>query len=258
MRVPLDSTYLFERGPDGKYIGPPGVPVPAAQAPEVPLKPYDAISILRQPDFEYIRRVSIVGRVKYTGSFTLLNKTERLSDLIARAGGLSPDADSTAIVFIRQRDGVGRIGVDLPKVLKNPGYVDNLILVDGDSIVIPPYNAVVMVRGEVNAVRGNLNGPATAVAYVKGADIDYYIRAAGGATIRADRSRAFVTQPNGKLETKHRTALLYTVVPKPLPGAVVQVPEKDPLARRDWMAITQAGLSLVVSILGVAALIKQQ
>src|ERR1043166_5445387 len=104
IKVPLDSTYLFERGPDGKYLGPPGVPVQQGRAPEVPLKPYDAVSILRQPDFEYQRSVTIAGRVKYAGQYSLRSKTERLSDLIDRAGGLEPDAYPEGIAFIRQSD----------------------------------------------------------------------------------------------------------------------------------------------------------
>lgn len=254
--VPLDSSYLFERGPDGKYLGPPGIPVPASHVPEVELKPYDAVSIMRQPDFEYMRMVSIAGRVKYAGTYPLLNKTERLSDLLQRAGGLTPDADSAAIVFMRQHDSTGRIGVDLPKVLKNPNHVDNLILIDRDSIFIPAYNAIVMVRGEVNAGRSNGTSPATAVAYVKGADIDYYIRSAGGGTVKADEGKAYVTQPSGKVETKHRTALFYTSVPKPQPGAIVQVPEKDPNRRQDWIAVAQTSLQLVASLATVVILLK--
>jgi polysaccharide biosynthesis/export protein len=251
MLVPLDSTYLFERGPDGRYSGPPGLPAPASMVPEVLLKPYDAVSIMRQPEFEYIRTVTIAGRVRYAGTYPLLSKTERLSELVQRAGGLASDADSAAIMFVRQRDGTGRIGVNLPSVLKDARHVDNLILVDRDSIFIPAYNAVVMVRGEVNST-------AMAVAWVRGADIDYYIRSAGGGTLKADEGRAYVTQPSGKVETKHRTALFYTSVPKPLPGAVVQVPEKDPNSRRDWIAMAQGGLSLIASLLTVAVLIKQQ
>jgi protein involved in polysaccharide export with SLBB domain len=251
MRVPLDSTYLFERAPNGKYLGPPGVPVPTVSAPDVPLKPYDAVSVLRQPDFEYQRRVSIVGRVRYAGNYSLLSKTERLADLIQRAGGLATDADSSAIVFIRQRDSTGRIGIDLTKVLKNPRFVDNLILVDRDSIFIPAYNAVVMVRGQVNS-------PASAVAYVEGADIDYYIRAAGGGTPKADEGRAYVIQPSGKVETRHHTALFFASTPRPKPGSVVQVPLTDNAEKRDWIAVAQSSLSLLASLITVTVLLKRQ
>lgn len=256
MRVPLDSTYLFERLPDGRYLGPPGLAAPAALAPEVPLQPYDAVSVLRQPDFSYQRTASIVGRVRYAGTYTLKSKTERLYDLIQRAGGLAHDADSGAIVFIRQQDSTGRIGVNLPRVLRNPRDVDNLILVDRDSIYIPPYNAIVQVRGEVNALNGKGTSPAAAVAWVRGADIDYYIRSAGGGTNKADLGKAYVLQPNGKVETKHRVGLLFTSTPHPLPGSVVTVPESDPSTKTNWVAATQAGLSLLASLITVAYLIK--
>jgi protein involved in polysaccharide export with SLBB domain len=247
--APLDSTYLFERGPDGKYLGPPGVQVPSAHVPEQVLKPYDAIAVLRQPDFEYQRTVSVSGRVRLGGTYVLKSKTERLYDVLQRAGGLASDADSSAIVFIRQRDTTGRIGVNLPEVLRNPKYVDNLILADRDSIFIPPINSVVLVRGEVNS-------PASAVAYVRGADLDYYIRSAGGGTTKADAGKAYVVQPSGKVETKHRTALLYMSIPHPLPGAVVQVPMRDPNDRgADWAAITQLAVTTLATLTTTALLI---
>jgi protein involved in polysaccharide export with SLBB domain len=251
LQVPLDSTYLFERGADGRYFGPPGLAAPAVAAGDVLLRPYDAISVLRQPDFEYQRTVSIQGRVQYAGTYVLLSKTERLFDVIRRAGGLAADADSAAIVFLRQRDSTGRVGVDLPRVLKDPKHVDNIILVDRDSIFIPPHNAVVMVRGAVNS-------PASAVAYVRGADIDYYIRSAGGGSTKADVKKAFVTQPSGKVETKHRTALFYMSVPQPQAGSVVQVPERDPNERRtDWAAITQLAITTLATLTTTAVLIIQ-
>src|SRR5437588_11193246 len=66
-RVPLDSTYLFERDSLGRYVGPPGVPYPAKGAPEVPLKPYDNVLILRQPEFDFQRTVIVTGQVRFPG-----------------------------------------------------------------------------------------------------------------------------------------------------------------------------------------------
>jgi polysaccharide export outer membrane protein len=250
LRVPLDSSYLFERGRDGRYAGPPGVPVPTGLVPEFPLKPYDAVSILRQPDFEYQRTVTIAGRVKYAGQYSLKTKTESLADLIDRAGGLSPDAYPAGISFIRQSDSIGRIGIDLPSVLKDRRHIDNILLIDRDSIFIPAYNAIVTVRGAVNS-------PAAAVPYVNGADINYYVRAAGGGSFKADEDRAYVFQPNGKVETKHRSALVFTSNPRPEAGSVVVVPEKDPTNQRDWISVAQTSLSLLASLITVAVLIKQ-
>src|SRR5438874_6813867 len=79
VRVPLDSTYLFERDSAGQYVGPPGVPFPArGSAPEAPLEPFDNVLILRQPDFELQRTVTITGQVMYPGSYALKTKEDRL------------------------------------------------------------------------------------------------------------------------------------------------------------------------------------
>jgi protein involved in polysaccharide export with SLBB domain len=271
IEVPLDSTYLFERGPDGKYLGPPGIAVLQGRAPEVSLKPYDVVSVLRQPDFDYQRTVTLSGQVKFSGTYTLKSKTERLSDIIQRAGGLTGDAYAEGIGFYRRRDTTAlatsalskmglygdtlslkldRIGIDLPAVLKNPAHVDNLPLVDGDSIYIPKYNPIVSVRGAVNS-------PAAAVAYVSGANIDYYIGAAGGPSIRADAGKAFVFQPNGKVESKHQRPFGFSTQPEPQAGGVVVVPNKDPNAKgRDWVSIAQASISLLGTLATVIALVR--
>jgi len=246
-RVPLDSTYLFERTANGQYQGPPGIAAPSARAPEVPLKPYDAVLILRQPDWVLQRTVAIAGEVRYPGKYALTTKTETLRDLISRAGGLTRYAYAGGIAFVR--DSVGRIGVDLPDVLSRAGSVDNLPLVDGDSIFIPSFTPVVLVKGEVNSPIG--------VAYVRGADVDYYIRAAGGPTIKADMGRAYVAQPNGKIESKKHHALWADAVPKPQPGSTVTVPVKDPTHRTDWAAIATSATSILGALVAISALIKK-
>lgn len=218
-RVALDSTYLFERSPDGRYLGPPGLPARAAGADEVVLRPYDNVLILRQPEWELQRPVAIVGQVKYPGKYSLRSRTDRLSDLLERAGGLTAEAYPTGIEFYRNAGRLGRIGVDLPKVLKEPRFRDNLILASGDSIVIPEFNPVVRVAGAVNAP--------VAVAYVPGRTLQYYVSAAGGTARLADRGRTYVTQPSGKVESGLRR--------KALPGATIFVPEKDPADRNAFL-----------------------
>jgi polysaccharide export outer membrane protein len=247
VRVPLDSTYLFERGADGRFLGPPGAQVPASGAPEVLLRPYDNVLILRQPDFEYQRVVTLQGEVRYPGAYSLTSKTERLSDLIKRAGGLTDEAYGDGIVFTRRENGLGRVGVELSSAMRRYESPDNLILRDGDNISIPPYNAVVTIRGAVNA-------PST-VAYVRGRGIDYYIDAAGGPTPKADESHAYVTQPSGKLETVRKHLLLPDKVPRPRPGSIVTIPENDGQQRRDYVglftSLAQIIGSTVASIIAV-------
>ena len=81
MRVPLDSSYLFERTSQGKYLGPPGQPAPVGGSPEVELFPYDNVLIFRQPDWELQRTVSITGAVLYPGKYSLQTRADRLTHL---------------------------------------------------------------------------------------------------------------------------------------------------------------------------------
>src|SRR5207244_3147147 len=139
IRVAMDSTYLFERDSLGRYVGPPGVPFPAKGAPEVPLKPYDNVLILRQPEFDFQRTVSVTGQVRFPGTYSLRTKTDRLADVIARSGGLTRQAYADGIRFVRAVDNVGRINVDLTRALSDTTSSANIILQPGDAIEIPEY-----------------------------------------------------------------------------------------------------------------------
>lgn len=248
-RVPLDSSYIFERGPDGKYFGPPGLPAPRGDAPEVALSPYDNVLILRQPNWELQRQVVISGEVLYPGTYSLRTKTEKVADVIRRAGGLTPEAYADGVTFFRMNDSVGRIGIALPEVLRNPRSRDNIQLLDGDSIFIPRYNAVVNVKGAVNSP--------VAVTYVPGASLDHYIRAAGGITRRGDIKYAYVTQPNGKVEATGGK-FIFRSNPKPRPGSTVFVPEKDASERRvDYLATLGTIAQLAASFVAIAIALKQ-
>jgi protein involved in polysaccharide export with SLBB domain len=244
MRVPLDSTYLFGRRIGDVPAWPPGLPAGKAGAPETQLRPYDNVLIMRQPGWDLLRSVAVAGQVKYPGRYSLLSKTERLSDVIKRAGGLTGEAYPDGVEFYRRYDGTKpsaierlpgvpadtpaqrdttrsvpeRVGIDLAKVLENPEFRDNIILTGGDSIYVPEFNPVVMVQGSVNSPG--------AVAYTPGKNLDWYVNAAGGYTQRSDDKHAYVTQPNGARQGVKRKVILVDDVPKPRPGAVVYVPTK--------------------------------
>jgi protein involved in polysaccharide export with SLBB domain len=241
-RVPLDSSYLFERGPDGKYLGPPGLPAASGPNPEVLVSPYDNVLILRQPNWELQRTAVITGEVKYPGRYSLKTKSEKITDLIKRAGGITPDGYANGVVFYRTSNGVGRIGIELPDVLRNPKSLDNLPLQDGDSLFIPRYNAVVNVQGAVNAP--------VSVTWAPGKTLDYYIRAAGGPSRKADVGRAYVTQPNGKVEARQSHFLIPDGVPKPNAGSTIFVPERDP---NDKPIDLLSSIGVIAQVLGALA-----
>lgn len=246
IRVPLDSSYLFERSPDGHYSGPPGLPAPAGPTPDVILSSYDNVTILRQPNWELQRTVYLGGEVRFPARYALINKNEKVLDLIKRAGGLTPEAYVDGVNFYRPGNGV--IGIDLPKVVKNPRHRDNLLLQDGDSIYIPRYSNIINVTGLVNSPVG--------VTYAPGRDIAYYVRSAGGATRSGDLGRSYVKQPNGKVESVIKRPFAPDSYPVPRPGSVVFVPQKDPLDSplnyiQSLGSIAQVVASLVAIIVAV-------
>lgn len=247
LRTPLDSTYVFDRGRAGRYQGPPGIPAPAGGAPEFGLTAYDNVLIFRQPDWELQRTVALAGQVKYPGRYALKNRTDRLSDVLQRAGGLTREAYPGGVQFLRGQDGLGRIGVDLPAVLRDPRNTDNLIMQSGDSVFVPEYSPVVRVAGAVNA-------PAS-VTYVEGKGLDYYIESAGGFARLADKGRTYVTQPDGHLESVKRRVILADGKPTPLPGAVVTVPAKDPNDKKDLPGIFGAVAQVVMGAVTVIVLL---
>ncbi|HEX5818297.1 MAG TPA: SLBB domain-containing protein, partial [Gemmatimonadales bacterium] len=249
VRVPLDSTYIFDRAPDGTYGGPPGLPAPASGASEFVLDPYDNVLILAQPQWELQRLVAITGQVNFPGNYALTSRSERLTDLIARAGGLTSEAYPTGVELYRRQKDQGRIGVDLPKALEQADHNDNLILIAGDSVHIPEYNPVVQVRGAVNAP--------VAVTWVKGKNVDFYVRAAGGYAEKADKGRVFVTQPSGKLESVRKHFLFADSKPQPLAGGVIQVPERTPKSGVGTLAIIGA-FSTVLTALATVLIAANQ
>lgn len=246
--VPLDSSYLFERAPDGKYSGPPGLPAAAGPTPDVQLKPYDNVLVLRQPGWELQRTVAVTGEVRFPGKYSLLNKNEHISDILKRAGGLTPEGYANGVTFYRTSNRIGRIGIELPDVLKDPKSRDNLLLVDGDSLYIPRFNAVVRVEGAVNSP--------VAVTYSPGKDVNYYIRAAGGPTRKADIDHAYVTQPNGKVDAESQRFLIPDYIPKPKPGGVVFVPEAEGPPPQSALTTFGALAGTLSSLVAVLALLR--
>jgi polysaccharide export outer membrane protein len=248
VRVPVDSTYLFERDPAGRYIGPAGMSFPGPGAPEMPLAPYDNVLILKQPDFELQRTVFIGGEVRFPGTYSLRSKDERLMDLIDRAGGVTQQAYANGIRFYRREAQAGRVGIDLRRVLKNRRDKDNMLLAAGDSIVLPAYAPTVRVQGEVNS-------PGS-VTYVEGQGLDYYLNAAGGVSFRGDRGRVFVQQPNGNVRAVHKRPLFFgSTNPTPEPGALVVVPVRDTTSHANTAAILAAVGTIVASLTTIVVVI---
>ncbi|MDQ8157782.1 MAG: SLBB domain-containing protein [Gemmatimonadota bacterium] len=262
VRVPLDSSYLGDYVPGRPYAGAPGLASPAfGTSPEVVLSPYDNVLIMEQPDWQLQRTVTLTGEVRFPGRYALKSKDERISDLIARAGGLTKEAEADAAYFSRTQSNTSfaaqtvnervrtRVGVDLSRALRRAESDDDLVLTDDDSLHVPFRRTTVEIIGLVNAP--------TAIAVDRGRTLRYYVRAAGGASATGDEKKVYVIQPNGKIEARERVLWVFVNNPTPRAGATVVVPAKEERASSSERVATVALIAqTIASIAAVAALLR--
>ena len=127
------------------------------------------------------------------------------------------------------------VGIDLPEALANPGSDADIILREGDRLVIPQYNGTVKINGAVMF--------ANTVAYEKGKKASYYIDQAGGFAADALKSKAYIIYMNGKVAKLSHGA-------KVQPGSEIVVPAK--LKRK---MSTAEMMSMGTSMSSIAAMI---
>ena len=127
------------------------------------------------------------------------------------------------------------VGIDLELAIKNPGDDADMVLREGDRLIVPQYNGTVKVNGAVMY--------ANTVAFEKGKRASYYIDQAGGYASDAVKSRAYIIYMNGKVAKLSHGA-------KVQPGCEIVVPAK--LKRKMSVAET---MSLGSSLSSIAAMI---
>jgi protein involved in polysaccharide export with SLBB domain len=196
------------------------------------------VLIERQAEFDFQRTVIVTGEVRHPGNYSLRTKSDRLADLLGRAGGLTARAYPEGIRFVRTVNSVGRINVELRQALHDTASSANIILQPGDSIEIPEYQPAVKVSGAVNS-------PGS-VLWKKEADLEYYLSGAGGVSYRADKGKVSVKYANGEVRTR-RHSIFGTRDPKPGPGAEVLVPVRDTTEKTNYVALFGAIAQIVAS-----------
>jgi polysaccharide export outer membrane protein len=240
VHVPLDSTYIVDRD-SSRYLGPPGLPGRASGAPEFSLEPFDNVLILPQPGWELQRSVVVAGQVRYPGRYALLNRGERLADIIRRAGGLTEVAYAPGAQFTRAEGGLGRVGIDLQNALKDPRSRDNVVLFGGDAVLVPEYQPTVKVEGAV--------GSPVTVAYVPRRGVGYYIDHAGGFARQADKNRTYIVQPNGAVDTYDNRVQ---------PGARVVVPAVPAGEEKtNWASVLGSVATILTSALTIILVVQR-
>lgn len=206
------------------------------------LQPNDVVTVRFQKGYTKQQVVSIRGEVVSAGHYVVSNKEERISDLIERAGGLTPYAYLKGAILIRTKDTPDnlRVGIHLDKIIKNKGGEHDLILKEGDELIIPSEKQTIVVSGEVLSQ--------VMTRYEKGKSVRSYIHSAGGFSSRAKRNSVYVIYANGDVKGT-KNFLFFRSYPKIEPGAVIVVPERP--ERRSISISEGVGIATSVTTLGV-------
>ncbi|WP_118973758.1 SLBB domain-containing protein [Taibaiella koreensis] len=248
------------------------------------LEPFDAVSIFALPGYVQPQMVTVEGEVMYPGTYALLTKDDRISDLVARAKGFTAyaylngaslrrgdyiatatDAEKQSLKMRqfaeKQIDATnGKSGIDLSDPTKRNNFVDidlgyvlkhpkgrkDLILLNGDVLNVPRELQTVKVSGEVYS-------PKTTV-YVSGQNLNEYVMRSGGFTDDALKKHSYVVYANGASKgTRH--FLFFRNYPNIEPGAEVFIPKRKPRKERDGTTLVQTWVGLSASVASMAALV---
>ena len=237
------------------------------------IEPFDVIDVRYSKGYTAQKNVSISGEVKYSGSYTLINKNERISDLIERAGGFTEFAylkgaalirktkNKYAIDILKNMDkNMGdesnldalkemeanatefKVGIDLKMILENKGSDIDMYLREGDQLLIPSKRQTVKVSGMV--LKPSL------VQYKEGLSLRKYIFKSGGFADTAKKTKIYVSYANGDIETVKRF-LFIKRYPKLAPGATIFVPAKpvnEKMSTAELLGITTSIATLGILI----------
>jgi len=222
------------------------------------LTPFDIVSVYSLPGYEKQKTVKVEGEVLYPGSYTIKNKNEKISDLIARAGGLTASADVEGGSL--KRENIAILGIDKNKAdtaalalertaqanrLKR-AYKDstanvdtqqrnNYVGIDLGAVLKSPGSKsdllledgdIVRVPKQQQIVR--VNGQVlypSAVVYDNSKSFNDFVSNAGGYGPNALRRGAYVVYPNGTVKGT-RKFLFFNSHPSVKPGSEIYVPKK--------------------------------
>ena len=135
------------------------------------------------------------------------------------------------------------VGVDLEEALKNPGSDADVVLRDGDRLIVPQYNGTVKVNGAVMY--------ANTVAYEKGKRASFYIDQAGGYAADAVKKRAYIIYMNGKVAKVGHGA-------KVQPGCEIVIPAKlkRKMSTAEMMSMGSSMSSIAAMIATISNILK--
>ena len=237
------------------------------------LEPFDEVYVRFSPGYQEQQVVKVDGEITFSGDYVLAEKNSRLSNIIAKAGGITPDAYVKGASLKRQltedemrrletllqlssnkqsRDSVAlslkniknySVGIDLEKALANPGSAHDVVLRDGDELYIPQLQSTVKINGAVTYPNS--------VTYTEGMSVGNCLSQAGGYNDIA-RKYPIVIYMNGKVATTKKCFIFFKRYPKVEPGCEIVVPTKTQRDRKTSLAEV---LSIASSTTSMAAMV---
>ena len=216
----------------------------------------------KEKDFVLVR-----GLVKKPGYYAIKNNVYSVFDIIKDFEGFLPDAELNGVKIKRpvnlelikklssdlKSDSLGlevdkyiEIGLNIEKILKSGGKANqfNLVLKDGDEIIVPKFDNSIEISGEVQQ--------SAAISFYRGLTTISAINKAGGFSSNAKKSNVYVVYQNGSISSTKKL-LFFKKYPKLKPGCRVFVPKKIESKNR-----TSVGeiVGYTTSLVSIIALIK--
>ncbi|MCA6494044.1 MAG: SLBB domain-containing protein [Chitinophagaceae bacterium] len=247
----------------------------SSAAANIPLRPFDVVTVRRKAGYQIPESVIVSGQVQYPGPYALNDRSERVSSILLRAGGYTADAypegaylkryktdaerikareaakalekniaDTSVSVRKLEQDlqrEYDKIPLDIPIILRSPGSIEDLVLRAGDELYLPKFDGQVKISGAVLM--------ATQVPYREGNSMKDYLNEAGGFSARAWRRKAYVVYANGKAATTSHF-LFFKSFPKVMPGSEVVVPSKPEVKKTSTAEVIGIS-SAIASLAGV-------
>ena len=138
------------------------------------------------------------------------------------------------------------VAIDLEKALKNPGGNDDIVLREGDNLIIPQYSSIVKITGDV-MYPNSMN-------YSKGKSLNYYIKRAGGYGDNARKKRVYAVYANGSVSLlKHSSKKAVE------PGCTIVVPskkQKNKMTTAEYAAMGTSAASIATMMVTIANILK--
>ena len=201
------------------------------------LKSNDLIDVYIDPRDKLYGSVEVLGGVYFPGSYSILSKNEKVTDVINRAGGLLPEAYPLASIFSR-KDQVVRLS--FADIITNPNSKDNFNVAPGDKINI-------LLRPNIIEISGEVNNPGK-FKYHSKYSLKKYIDIAGGYTVDAEKKEVWVEYPNGTSRKLKR----FSFSPEVLDGSKITIGVKKESEPVDKTELAKEIASIISDFLQIA------